>query len=67
VLFNFVEATSITAVHSSFPGTVLAPHAGVVLSQSSFDGGFYASTLFGTPEGRLRPLQDFDFCLDSPP
>ncbi|MDC0713273.1 choice-of-anchor A family protein [Stigmatella sp. ncwal1] len=62
VLFNFVDATRITAHGYGFWGTVLAPYAQVSFHNGSFDGGIYARSLTGNAEGHLNPLDDVDIC-----
>ncbi len=61
-LFNFVDATSITANGFGFWGTVLAPYAHVSFSNGSFDGGFYARSFTGYAEGHVNGLNDRDIC-----
>jgi choice-of-anchor A domain-containing protein len=63
VLFNFVDATRITAQGFGFWGTVLAPYAHVNLTNGSFDGGIYAKSFTGNAEGHINPLHNRDFCL----
>jgi choice-of-anchor A domain-containing protein len=62
VLFNFVDATSITAQGYGFWGTVLAPYAHVNFSNGSFDGGIYARSMTGNAEGHVNGLNDHDIC-----
>ena len=62
VLFNFVDATAITAHGYGFWGTVLAPFAHVNFSNGSFDGGIYAVSLTGNAEGHINPLRDRNIC-----
>jgi choice-of-anchor A domain-containing protein len=62
VLYNFVDATSITAQGFGFWGTVLAPDAHVDFSNGSFDGGIYAKSFTGNAEGHINPLNDRDIC-----
>ncbi|WP_225413828.1 choice-of-anchor A family protein [Stigmatella hybrida] len=62
VLYNFVDASSITAAGYGFWGTVLAPLAHVNFSNGSFDGGIYARSLTGNAEGHLNALNDRDIC-----
>ncbi|MDC0709127.1 choice-of-anchor A family protein [Stigmatella sp. ncwal1] len=62
VLYNFVDAASITAEGYGFWGTVLAPLAHVTFSHGSFDGGLYARSLTGNAEGHLNALTDRDIC-----
>lgn len=62
VLFNFMEATSVTAQGYGFWGTVLAPYAHVQFSNGSFDGGIYARSMTGNAEGHLNALNDHDIC-----
>jgi choice-of-anchor A domain-containing protein len=64
VLFNFVDATSITANGFGFWGTVLAPNADVSFSNGSFDGGFYAKSFTGYAEGHINGLNDRDICQE---
>jgi choice-of-anchor A domain-containing protein len=56
VLFNYVDATSITANGYGIHGTVLAPDARVFFSNGSWDGGIYAKSLTGNAEGHHAPL-----------
>jgi choice-of-anchor A domain-containing protein len=63
VLFNFVDATNITAQGFGFWGTVLAPYAHVNFNNGSWDGGMYARSFTGNAEGHINPLNDRDFCL----
>jgi choice-of-anchor A domain-containing protein len=62
VLYNFVDATHITAQGFGFWGTVLAPHAHVNFSNGSWDGGIYARSLTGNAEGHINPLHGRDIC-----
>jgi choice-of-anchor A domain-containing protein len=62
VLFNFPDATNITAYNYGFFGTVLAPFADVNFSNGSFDGGIYAGSMTGNAEGHLAPLRTFTIC-----
>ncbi|HVG62770.1 MAG TPA: choice-of-anchor A family protein [Hyalangium sp.] len=62
VLYNFVDATSISANGFGFWGTVLAPNADVNFSNGSFDGGFYAKSFTGYAEGHLNGLTDRQIC-----
>ncbi|WP_309243003.1 choice-of-anchor A family protein [Hyalangium versicolor] len=62
VLYNFVDATSLTAQGFGFWGTVLAPYADVSFSNGSWDGGLYAKSLTGNAEGHINPLDDHDIC-----
>ncbi|WP_309243024.1 choice-of-anchor A family protein [Hyalangium versicolor] len=62
VLFNFVDATSVTAQGYGFFGTVLAPKAHVQFTDGSFDGGIYARSMTGNAEGHLNALDDRDIC-----
>ena len=62
VLFNFVDATSITANGFGFWGTMLAPNANVNFSNGSFDGGFYARSFTGYAEGHINGLTDRQIC-----
>jgi choice-of-anchor A domain-containing protein len=62
VLFNFVDASAITASGYGFWGTVLAPLAHVSFFNGSFDGGIYAKSLTGNAEGHLNALHDRDIC-----
>jgi choice-of-anchor A domain-containing protein len=62
VLYNFVDATSITANGFGFWGTVLAPNADVNFSNGSFDGGFYAKSFTGYAEGHINGLNDRQIC-----
>ncbi len=65
ILYNFVNATAITAQGYGFWGTVLAPYANVTFNDGSFDGGLYALSLTGNAEGHINPLQDRDIPLPS--
>ncbi|ADO76012.1 choice-of-anchor A family protein [Stigmatella aurantiaca] len=56
VLFNYVDATSITATAYGIHGTVLAPEARIFFSNGSWDGGIYAKSLTGNAEGHHDPL-----------
>ena len=60
VLYNFVEATRLTASASGLglSGTVLAPQAHVTLEQGSFHGGIYAVSLSGALTVHNRPLDE---------
>ncbi len=62
VLYNFPDATSITASGYGFWGTVLAPNADVDFSDGSFDGGIYARSIHGNAEGHINPLTDREIC-----
>ncbi|HVG58249.1 MAG TPA: choice-of-anchor A family protein [Hyalangium sp.] len=62
VLYNFVDATRITARGFGFWGTVLAPSAHVTFNDGSWDGGLYAKSLTGNAEGHINPLHDRDLC-----
>ncbi|WP_224362776.1 choice-of-anchor A family protein [Hyalangium versicolor] len=62
ILYNFVDATSVTASGYSFQGTVLAPYAHVSFSNGSFEGGLYAVSLTGDAAGHLNALDDRDVC-----
>jgi choice-of-anchor A domain-containing protein len=64
VLFNFVDATSISSAGYGLWGTMLAPYAHVTFSNGSFDGGIYAKSLTGNAEGHINPLRDHDICLN---
>ena len=63
VLFNFVNATAISASGYGLWGTMLAPYAHVSFSNGSFDGGIYARSMTGNAEGHINPLQDRDICF----
>jgi choice-of-anchor A domain-containing protein len=65
VLFNFVDATAISASGYGLWGTMLAPYAHVSFSNGSFDGGIYARSMTGDAEGHINSLQDRDICGDS--
>lgn len=67
VLFNFVDATSISANGYGLWGTMLAPYAHVSFNQGSFDGGIYAQSLTGNTEGHINPLYDHDLCIETQP
>ncbi|WP_245768993.1 choice-of-anchor A family protein [Stigmatella aurantiaca] len=60
ILYNFVDATAITAQGYGFWGTVLAPKADITFNNGSFNGGIYAKSLTGDAEGHLEPLTDHD-------
>lgn len=62
VLFNFPDASLITAYNYGFFGTVLAPTAHFNFSNGSFDGGIYAGSLTGNAEGHVAPLRVFRIC-----
>jgi choice-of-anchor A domain-containing protein len=62
VLYNFVDATSITASGFGFWGTLLAPHADITFTDGSFDGGIYAKSLTGNAAGHINPLNDHLLC-----
>jgi choice-of-anchor A domain-containing protein len=62
VLFNFANATSITADGYGLWGTMLAPHADVTFNNGSFDGGIYAKSLTGNAEGHINALIDRNIC-----
>jgi choice-of-anchor A domain-containing protein len=62
VLYNFVDATHITAQGIGFVGTLLAPYAHVDFNNGSWDGGLYAKSLTGNAEGHIHPLNDRDIC-----
>jgi choice-of-anchor A domain-containing protein len=62
VLFNFAEATSISASGYGLWGTMLAPYAHVAFHNGSFDGGIYAKSMTGNAEGHINPLRDHDIC-----
>ncbi|WP_224363079.1 choice-of-anchor A family protein [Hyalangium versicolor] len=62
VVYNFVNATSITANGFGFWGTILAPNADVTFNNGSWDGGLYAKSLTGNAEGHINPLGDHNIC-----
>jgi choice-of-anchor A domain-containing protein len=62
VLFNFPDATELTAYNYGFFGTVLAPFADFTFTNGSFDGGIYAGSMTGNAEGHLAPLRPFTVC-----
>jgi choice-of-anchor A domain-containing protein len=62
VLFNFVDAGSITISNHGFFGTMLAPYAHISFNNGSFDGGIYAASMSGNAAGHLNPLREFDAC-----
>ena len=66
VLFNFVNATSITLSNHGFFGTILAPSAHISFSNGSFDGGIYAGSMSGFAEGHINPLRAIDLCSGEP-
>ncbi|OJT21143.1 hypothetical protein BO221_28750 [Archangium sp. Cb G35] len=63
VLFNFPDATSLTASGYGFQGTMLAPLAHVTFSAGSWSGGLYARSLTGNASGYINRLRDIDICL----
>jgi choice-of-anchor A domain-containing protein len=63
VLFNFPEATSLTASGYGFQGTMLAPLAHVTFNDGSWSGGLYARSLTGNASGYINRLRDMDICL----
>jgi choice-of-anchor A domain-containing protein len=67
VLFNFVDATAISANGYGLWGTMLAPYAHVSFNQGSFDGGIYAQSLMGNAEGHINPLYERDLCFEPQP
>ncbi|NOK15876.1 choice-of-anchor A family protein [Corallococcus carmarthensis] len=62
ILFNFPDATTLTAFDYGFYGTVLAPNANVSFSDGSWVGGIYARSLKGNAVGQLSRLRDTDIC-----
>jgi choice-of-anchor A domain-containing protein len=62
VLYNFVDATSLTAHGFGFWGTVLAPQARVTFHNGSWDGGIYARSMTGNAEGHVNALNDREVC-----
>ncbi|WP_224246935.1 choice-of-anchor A family protein [Hyalangium gracile] len=62
ILYNFVDAASITASGYSFQGTVLAPYARVSFSNGSFERGLYAVSLTGDAAGHLNVLAERAVC-----
>jgi choice-of-anchor A domain-containing protein len=62
ILYNFVDAASISADGYGFWGTVLAPYADVTFNNGSWDGGLYARSLTGNAEGHINPLNDRTIC-----
>jgi choice-of-anchor A domain-containing protein len=59
VLFNFVDATSLTAESFNFQGTVLAPRAHVTIRWTVFTGGLYANSLvLQGASANLSPLDE---------
>ena len=62
VLYNFVDATAISAQGVGIWGTVLAPDADIQFSNGSFDGGIFARSLTGNAEGHINPLTDRTLC-----
>ncbi|HYI02678.1 choice-of-anchor A family protein [Hyalangium sp.] len=64
VLYNFVDATSITANGFGFWGTVLAPSANITFNNGSWDGGIYAHSLTGDAEGHINPLNEHEICTE---
>jgi choice-of-anchor A domain-containing protein len=66
VLFNFANATSITASNYGLWGTLLAPYADISFNNGSFDGGIFAKSLAGNAEGHINPLTDRTVCEQQP-
>ncbi|WP_217911081.1 choice-of-anchor A family protein [Myxococcus sp. AM011] len=62
ILFNFPQATSLTAFDYGFYGTVLAPNAHVSFNAGSWVGGMYARSLAGNAVGHINRLRDTDIC-----
>ncbi|MBN1208988.1 MAG: choice-of-anchor A family protein [Myxococcaceae bacterium] len=62
VLFNFPDATSLSASGYGFLGTVLAPQAHVLFNDGRWEGGFYARSLTGNAGGYFKPLRDTNIC-----
>ncbi|MBZ4417972.1 choice-of-anchor A family protein [Myxococcus sp. RHSTA-1-4] len=62
VLFNFPDATTLTAYGYGFYGTVLAPKANVTFNDGSWVGGMYARSLKGNAVGHIARLRDTDIC-----
>jgi choice-of-anchor A domain-containing protein len=62
ILYNFVDATSISADGYGFWGTVLAPYADVTFNNGSWDGGMYARSLTGNAEGHINRLDNRTIC-----
>jgi choice-of-anchor A domain-containing protein len=62
VLYNFVQATQLSAEGYGFHGTVLAPYAAVTFNNGSWDGGVYARSLTGNAEGHINPLHNRTIC-----
>jgi choice-of-anchor A domain-containing protein len=62
VLYNFVDATAVSAQGFGFMGTVLAPSANVTFTDGVFEGGLYAKSLTGNAEGHINPLINRDIC-----
>lgn len=62
VLFNFPDATTLTAFDYGFYGTVLAPNANVTFNDGSWVGGMYARSLKGNAVGQINRLRDTDIC-----
>ncbi|RKH46407.1 choice-of-anchor A family protein [Corallococcus sicarius] len=62
ILFNFPDATTLTAYDYGFYGTVLAPNANVTFNGGSWVGGIYARSLKGNAVGHLSRLRDTDIC-----
>jgi choice-of-anchor A domain-containing protein len=62
VLYNFVDATSISAQGFGFFGTILAPSANVTFTDGAWEGGMYAKSLTGNAEGHIYPLTNRDIC-----
>ncbi|ADO75189.1 choice-of-anchor A family protein [Stigmatella aurantiaca] len=59
VLFNFVEATTLTAEGFRFQGTILAPKAHATIRSTGLDGGLYAKALnLQYAPANLNPLDE---------
>lgn len=56
ILFNFVDATSITISSVSVEGSIVAPLAAVNFNNGQMDGTLIASSLMGTGEFHHRPF-----------
>ncbi|MFY2561770.1 choice-of-anchor A family protein [Corallococcus terminator] len=62
VLFNFPDATTLTASNYNLRGTVLAPNANINFQNGSWKGGIYARSLTGNAVGHISRLRDTTIC-----
>ncbi|HYH97806.1 choice-of-anchor A family protein [Hyalangium sp.] len=58
ILYNFPDATTLSAGSIGIWGTILAPYAHVTFNNGNWDGGIYAVSLTGTAEGHLNALNN---------